>query len=211
MDMLKEASSGYGPFVAGGAVLISTTVALIVAVVTIVTHRSLARKRATLDLIIKSETDEYFQNLTKKFVIIRDEDPAGALAVQPVLEKLFYLHRNRTGEKLMDLVSEKQADNFKTVQYYLNYYELVAVGIDNKILDEKFYKHWMRTSFITTWRDCKDIIFNWREIARIDTYFCRFEFYARKWKLPAWKRALLRCGVCDIETLDPTDSPPTGG
>jgi hypothetical protein len=187
-DFLKELAKDYGPYISAGTVFISAAVAFTVAAITIKTNRSIARKKATLDLIVMSETNPQFQEMFKQFIILRDESKDGIFSIAPVLRKLFEVHHAKGALKLRDHLSNKKIETFKNLQNCLNYYELIAVGIDNKILDEKFYREWKKRMFVNAWNDSQRFIFLYRRLANYGNFFCRFEHYAKKWQLSPWKR-----------------------
>lgn len=104
--------------------------------------------------------------------------------VYGTLQKLYQRAKRREeAPQLFDIPSEHEIEDFKTVQYYLNHFEIIAIGIDNKILDEKFYKNWMKNNFIATWKNSEELIRKWREEGNYDKYFNRLEHYAEKWRL----------------------------
>ena len=195
--LLETVGTTYSPWLAPGAIVVSATVAIVIAIVTIWTNRVIARKRATLDLIVKSEAEKHFQDIYTKYVIVRDEFPEGIMSVSTVLEKLFLIHESDDGITLKSIASEKEIENFKAVQYYLNYHELIAVGIKNKILDERFYRDWMQRSFIGSWFDCKEFVLLWRKLGNNKKYFVNLEFFAEKWQNGwlSWKLVRMRYRV----------------
>lgn len=201
-DLLAELSKNYGPVLSAGAVLVSATAALLAALYTISTNRALARKKATLDLIIKSETDEYFLKLTKTYTSIRDGEGGVNGAIAP-LEKLFARRRKQPGDEPI-VVTDDEVTLVKTVQSYLNYYELIAIGIDNKILDEKFYQDWMRSGFVDAWLTGEPVIRRWRELGSYELYFIRMQYYACKWNLPRYKRVMVHWNIVGLGYFDHT-------
>ena len=148
---LTRIANDYGSLPSAGAVIVSALIALCIALYTIGTNRAIARRKATLDLIIMSETAEFFRTLTTNLNTIRDENPDGIASVIPILTKKVAKFKRNFDPENPPLISQDELVVFKTVQSYLNYYELIAVGIDNRILDEKFYCNWMQSNFISTW------------------------------------------------------------
>ncbi|MEQ9639910.1 MAG: DUF4760 domain-containing protein [Alphaproteobacteria bacterium] len=89
-----------------------------------------ARMRATLDLIEKSESTPEYRENHKIFVEHRLAGSFGRLhAPETDTDKT---HRQR-------------------VHAYLNHYELIAIGIEKEILDEAFYKNWIRSGLVRDW------------------------------------------------------------
>ena len=70
---------------------------------------------------------------------------------------------------------------------FLNYYELVAVGIRKKAVHEDLYKIWFKTGYITTWKKSKVFVDIWRkpkndvDVNNEPTYE-NFEHVADRWK-----------------------------
>lgn len=90
---------------------------VVVAICAICTQRSIARRRATLDLFFKTEMD--------KAVVDALHDYEASLA------------------KLKDHGRFYEVEDYRKLRVYLNIHELVATGIDRKILDETIcYDFW---------------------------------------------------------------------
>lgn len=102
------------------------------------TSRRLAREKATLDLIEKSESSEYYAHNSQVF------------------------SRLRMGigfDHLHPIEDESNADR-QAVLNHLNHCELVSLGISMKLLDGKTYRKWMGTPLIRDWKAAADLI--WR-------------------------------------------------
>ncbi len=93
-------------------------------------HAEVARKKATLDLIEKRESNDYYQSSHDVFKQIR---------------------KNNEFSHLKNPQSEEWAAKRKKVQQYLNHYELISIGIERKILDADTYRYWMESAFIRDW------------------------------------------------------------
>jgi Domain of unknown function (DUF4760) len=106
------------------------------------------------------------------------------------------------------IITDVEYESFKTIQYSLNYYELIAVGIDNRILDEGFYFDWMRSGYVETWRQSRSFIDKWRELTSYGWYFSRLEYYARKWQLRPFKRSIVHYQILKLQLLDRDYRPP---
>ncbi|MEO0398417.1 MAG: DUF4760 domain-containing protein [Pseudomonadota bacterium] len=118
-------------------------------------------KRATLDLIEKSEnTSDY-----------RD-----ALAV---------FHRCQENNQLSALHAPDSTERWRdraAVLRYLNHYELISIGLRDGFLDEGIYRKWMETNFLADWNNVADFIQRerWKHDEASDTWFYRdrlFENY----------------------------------
>lgn len=123
----------------------------------ILNTRDIARRKATLDLIEKFESTEHYRALTDAFSKVRKAD-AFALLVNPA---------EGTKEKVLR----------NQVIDYLNHYELVSIGIRNKVLDADIYQEWMRTTFVADWNAAAGWIQARRtsvDAAGKTSYNCRF-------------------------------------
>ena len=97
-------------------------------------NQDVNRRRATIDLIEKSESSEYYRQILKTFKAHCPED--------------------QTPEQLARLASPSNAAQQKIrreVQQYINHYELVSIGVLGKSLHEKTYRLWMMSVFIRDW------------------------------------------------------------
>lgn len=113
-------------------IFLGTTAASILSKLAINTQRSIARTRATLDLIERSESQPYYRELYMTFQAVRRD------------ERGFDQLKNPTNPML-----QKQRQD---VVAFLNHYELIALGCHKGVLDAEFYKLWMRSAFV---RDCE--------------------------------------------------------
>lgn len=144
------------------AILLSASVGAAVALVSIRAQREIARRRATLDVILKSESDETFQ----------------------ALYSTFKSERNRTNglASLLDASTESEKSLKTQIDSFLNHYELIAISIKNKILDETFYKEWMKSSYIKHFYDAKSYIDEMRKKQKHDSAYIEFERLVNKWE-----------------------------
>ncbi len=99
--------------------------------------RASTRQRATLDMIEKVESTPYYQEQNS----------------------VFSYHRRQNGfAKLHSPAETKDREERRAILGYLNHYELVSIGIRRKILDEAFYREWMRGPFVRDWNAAADFI-----------------------------------------------------
>src|ERR1700676_1041983 len=97
------------------------TVAGIVAVISILVTKSIARKRAAIDFFLKTDMDKGMVDAHKDF--------------EAALE-ILKTHKGTMAEF-------SKLDAYKNIRAYLNIHELVAVGIKNKAFDEQVcYNFW---------------------------------------------------------------------
>lgn len=134
------------------------------------TNRAIARLRATLDTIERTESQEHYKHLTnvfKEFRQSRSLDETINEILQPRTDK----HRSRRTEIL----------------FFLNHYELIAVGFQTGVLDKGFYAEFMRGSLVRDWRAARPLI----EKLRVDNeannpvptqIYEHFEELAQEWE-----------------------------
>jgi hypothetical protein len=96
--------------------------------------RLVARQKATLDLIEKRESTAHYRVLHDSFYALRTTKGFGSLTQRSVATE-------RQRQSLID---------------YLNHYELVALGIRQGILDERFYRAWMEGAYVRDWNAAAD-------------------------------------------------------
>ena len=113
-----------------GAVFVSAFVAAAIAIWGILTQRAIARRRATLDLIVKIESDSDLIAARKKFIELAKAP--GGLGVWAELEK-------------------EQSEEVQSIRLVLNEFELISIGIQRGILDYDFFKLWNRSTTIRFW------------------------------------------------------------
>ena len=157
IPLLIEVLRTYAPVLVPGAIVVSALIGALIALISVRHHREVARKRATLDVILRSEGGE-FRTITETFQRISDS-PEGLLAILNP-----------------DTDPRPESDDYYEVQAYLNHYELVAIGIKQGIIDATFYKAWMKTNLVADWNTSRPLISevrnnwkaafrNWEELA----------------------------------------------
>ena len=125
----------------------------IIALRSISSNAEVARKRATLDLIEKTESTPHYQTLHQAFK---------------------YQRQNGSFDSLIDPVQQEDKEQRRKVQWYLNHYELISVGIRRGILDSDTYQDWMRSAFIRDWNTAADFIQRERWIYNKETEKWRY-------------------------------------
>jgi hypothetical protein len=144
--------------------LINVVVGLAAAFITILAilgNRWSTRMKATLDLLERLETLEYYQNRYQAFRKIRME-PGGIRRMIAVGEGPGEGRLNR--DMCLD---------------YLNQYEFIALGIEKHILDEGFFRNTYGPIAVREWHAARPLI----EHLRRDNpdYFRAFTRLVRKW------------------------------
>jgi hypothetical protein len=161
-----------------------------IAWIAITKNQDINRRRATLDLIEKSESSEHYRVILATFrEYLVDGDDAKKASLHDAKNKDVKLARRQ-------------------VQQFLNHYELVAIGVLGKSLHEKTYREWMMTVVIRDWNTAADYI--QRERWKYDTVterwvythrpYTTFERLAVKWAK--------RCNLKAIKISSTTSSPP---
>jgi hypothetical protein len=158
------------PLVVAAGVIIS----LIVALVTIRINRRIARIKATLDLIESSETKEHYLSLYRNYRKYRSEGDFRGRIINP---------RNEEDRELQDKCCD-----------FLNYYELICIGFKEGILDERFYKRWMKFAVLRDYLEGVDLIDDARRTtsdgSRDETAYCELEALCVKWGSKSVKEIL---------------------
>jgi len=149
LSFTAEQIANYGLWIQSVA-LIVTAVGIII---TIIWSKRIACRRATLDLLLLQQTDQGTINSRTEFTKLRDEG-----------------HLSKWAEP--DNTHSKHATTLRAI---LNKYELIAIGLQQGILDEKFYKKWHRTTLVKDWIECKPFVMQIRQNSKVPTFFCEFE------------------------------------
>ncbi len=148
-----------GQWLSSLAILFSAAVGGCIAWLAVNTNREMARKRATLDVILKSESDEYFERIYAVFLSEKK--------------------RSSGLEALLQSESDSERKAKMEVDNLLNHYELIAISIHQNILDGDFYKEWMRSTYIRHYKESAAYIAGTRE-NHPKAYIC-FQKLAEKW------------------------------
>lgn len=153
--------SKVAPIVSSCAIVISAIVAALVFWYT----RWANRRRATLDMVMRTFLDPAGTKLYDDFknVIRRDQDPGDSLRLV----------------ELVDYTSEIEEVR-NTVIDQLNNYELVALGIRQKVFEEKFYKLWFHRQFTRDFESVSALIDAIQ--AKKPSTYCEFRALYNKWK-----------------------------
>jgi hypothetical protein len=145
----------YGLWIQTGAIVVSAIGVGVVAY----THRIVARRRATLDIIIQEQTHDGMLATRQKFIELRD---AGHLVAWAAPEKA-------------------AAPETTVIRSTLNRYELVAIGISEKTINLRIYRRWCRTTLVRDWTACKPFVTQLRQNTNNPKFFCEIEALAKKW------------------------------
>lgn len=120
----------------------------------VVSQRSIARRKTTLDFILRQESDGDL--LRARDMAVRLSKEAGGLAAYARPEKL--------------ATSECAA-----IRIVLNEYELLSIGIQRGVIDFETYCRWGKSGVITTWRHATPFVFSLRAHTKNDALYQEFE------------------------------------
>lgn len=146
----------YGSAITGGAVIVSAICAFAV----ILANRSIARKRATLDLILHIESDGDLIDARNKMIDLK---------------------KSKTRSGTWGTEDQRDSEEAKTIRTTLNINELVAVQIAEGVIDERVYRKWFNKAFIDDYKSMTGYIEAVREYKRNPAVFGELEKLARRW------------------------------
>ena len=141
---------------------LTVLVGVVVAIISIWTSRVVARRKQSADLLFASRGDPQLQ--------------AGAATI---LE-----HHLANDKNIRAVESDANRDGLeaKAIRYVLNHFELVSVGIQNKIYDEAMIKESWCSIVCETYKQVTPYIEERRSVARKETIYQEFEWLAKRWK-----------------------------
>lgn len=153
----------YGSVITGGAVIVSAITAMVV----LQANRSIARRRATLDLILHIESDGDIIKARKILSAVK-KDPQGSRA--------------------WGAADKRDSDEANAIRTVLNINEIVAVSIAERIIDERIYRRWFRKAFIDDYRSMDGYIQGVREYWRNPSIYVELQTLAENWEgMPAYQ------------------------
>lgn len=117
----------YGPVLTGGAVIVSAFIGIAV----LLTNRRIARRRATLDLILHIESDGDLIKSRNAFTDIKKSN----------------VRSSTYGKE--DQRASDEAGHIRTI---LNINELVTVSIQEGVIDESVFRRWFNSAFIDDYK-----------------------------------------------------------
>jgi hypothetical protein len=140
------------------AIFITATAAAMVAIWGIASQRSITSRQTTIQYIREAERDADMIAARKKF---------NELAKQPDGLGPWGTDANSTSPEA------------QSIRMVLNEYELIAIGIQRGILDDKTYRLWHRSAVIKNWRQASPYVIAVRMRTNNDAIFHEFEEMAR--------------------------------
>ena len=134
----------------------------IAAFVTIWRNQVIARKRATIDLVLAQKADETLKQN------------------KSVLSKLY--HENKDCLAQYAAGKHKDSDEAKAILGVLNNYEFISSGIHENAFCERTYKRMVYGIVMQDFDALKGFIQEVRRSRKHNTLFQEFEWLGRKWK-----------------------------
>lgn len=151
---------------------------VLVAIFSIGTARSLARKKQAADLIFEARSDTKMQEAAE---CLKDHSCSDDKNI-----------------KALARGDSKNSSEAELVRYILNHFESVSVGIQNGIYDETMVKECWYTIVINTYGHVRPYIDEVRQRDQKPTYYQEFEQLALRWKdkplqeKKKWRQGTLR-------------------
>lgn len=150
------------------APVISATITLVSAIVAFLAFRytrQVNRRRATLDMVLKTFMDDAGQKRYNQFkdVMLRHNDPEDNLNI------LEFANPDATPSPERQIIRQQ-----------INEYELISLGIRRKLFDEKIYKMWFQHQFMRDYTSLENFIAEVRE--KRPSVFCEYVWLYNRWK-----------------------------
>ena len=134
---------------------------VIVAVVVIWHNGRIARRRATVDMIINEQRDtEYNKHFRRIMQLLTN------------------------GKRLIDLAEpqEDEKEDLAAVRFILNRLEFIAQGIRQGAFEEQIYKDLTYSDVMWLWKEVRPLVEEIRRKRNVQTYYQELEWLAIRWK-----------------------------
>lgn len=162
---------------------------LMVAVISVWTSKVIARRKQTADLMFASRSD---LQLRDGYDVIRQlhNDPNGNIRAAFPAQKAM-----PDDVKEAERYTEQKKRSVQ-INYVLNHWERVSIGIDEGIYDERMLRYSHNTSVINIYTQALPYIEVVRERTRVPTYYVDIERLALRWKtMPLKPKKIKRLGI----------------
>lgn len=162
---------------------------LMVAVISVWTSKVIARRKQTADLMFASRSD---LQLRDGYDVIRQlhNDPNGNIRAAFPAQKAM-----PEDVKEAERYTEQKKRSVQ-INYVLNHWERVSIGIDEGIYDERMLRYSHNTSVINIYTQALPYIEVVRERTRVPTYYVDIERLALRWKtMPLKPKKIKRLGI----------------
>jgi hypothetical protein len=174
------------PWIAPATVLVSASAASFFAYTAIKSNRQLTKKSSTMKFIMDRSRDD---NFVKSFDVIRRIDNDRNTDIRFYADKKDYLglieNENKEAEKKKLAIEKGKHDSgVKCLNYLLNQYEYMAVGIKKGIYDEELLKDASRSSTVAAYKITQPFILGIREnlSSPRPTAYTEFEELSKRWE-----------------------------
>jgi predicted nucleic acid-binding protein len=138
-------------------------------------NAKIARRRATVDLVLHLNSNDEWNKARKKVLELHERDE----------EFLKYA-----------LKEHSKTEENSCILSVLNTNEFIAVGIIEGAFDENTYKRLRRKAFIRDWDALETFVKEFRRARNIKELFTEFQCLATRWKthwvIRAWRRIVGR-------------------
>jgi hypothetical protein len=155
--LTSDQIQNYGLWLQSGAIFLTFVGVITSALVT----RGVARRRATLDLIMSEQSSELMIGIRQKYLALKIAGHMVQFAGP----------------------SQASSNEAATLRAVLNRYELVSIGIKEKTLNSRVYKSYNRSTFVTDWIACKPFVMQRRQTMNNPKIYSEYEYRAKKWAL----------------------------
>lgn len=127
--------------------------------------RKVNRRRATLDMVLKTFMDDAGRERYNKFKGI--------------------MQRHKDCDDPLDIMiyadpDSKLTDDRQILRAQINEYELIALGIRRGLFDEEIYKLWFQNQFVRDFESLEEFITKVRE--KRPSVFCEYVWLYTRWK-----------------------------
>lgn len=139
---------------------LAVVVGVIVAIVSVLTARSIARKKQSADMLFASRGDE---------------------SLQAAYRCLSQYHNGEKNIRVLANDPARGSDEAKNIRYLLNHFESLAVGIQAGIYDEAMLKRAWCGIVTDSYTRAAPLIAAVREVEKRQTIFQETEWLAKRW------------------------------
>lgn len=137
-------------------------VGVLVAVISVLSARSIARKKQSADLLFDSRDDKELVEGLRTLAKLHDDSGVNI--------RSFALKANVDTEAA------------KAIRYVLNHYEYVSVGVQSGIYDEAMLKEGSYNTVVRLYQRAKPYIESVREVNGRPTIYQEFQWLAKRWE-----------------------------
>ena len=136
---------------------------VIISLLLVLRQMELTKKRTTLDLLFKYEENAHFKPVEE------------ISSLEPTDLRIYAIRYGEISDEDMAIATK--------IKNYLNFYELISLGILDGSFDEETYKSWYKSSFVVDWNYHRFYIAHLRnQSSSYQNCYTNFETLAKKWK-----------------------------